>query len=259
MHVRPGWFVVRRISKTTGAEKRPKLWRCPGGIASCPGGASITEVMGVLHVPPATKTAARTCESIANSTPGMSEEDFKAVRLLQYPQCQCSKGGTGMLCRTCKSADIVGGKDWVAVRGSGCSECSIGSADARSLVAVTTLCLLLLVLCIVLGLWRYTRPSIMEERFIDAFRGIEDGGKLMVRNFFGVAIGSGISQEVFVAAVLRRCGGGGGNVKETASTKAHALALWSKLDENDVRNELEKPMLLLVSLCLMFLQEGIHF
>ena len=132
MHVRPGWFVVRRISNTTGAEKRPKLWRCPGGIASCPGGASITEVMGVLHVPPATKTAARTCESITNST-GMKGGDFDAVRLQQYPQCQCSKGGTGMLCRTCKSADIVGGKDWVAVRsGLGCSELAQPTLDPLS-------------------------------------------------------------------------------------------------------------------------------
>ena len=231
MRVLPGWFVVRSMSSVTGAEKRPKLVRCPGGIASCPGGASITVAMGAL--PSTAKTAVRTCESITNST-GMEEGDFDAVRLQQYPQCQCSRGGTGMLCRTCKSASITGGKDWVEVRGSGlgCRECSIGSTDARNLVAATAFGFLLIVLCIVVGWWHYTRPSLVEERFIDEFRGIEDGGAaLMVRNFFGVKIGSGITKDVFVDAVVRKCGG------NVARADAQAVALWIKLDETEVRTE----------------------
>ena len=235
MRVLPGWFVVRSMSSVTGAEKRPKLVRCPGGIASCPGGASITAAMGAL--PSTAKTVVRTCESITNAT-GMKEGDFDAVRLQQYPQCQCSRGGTGMLCRTCKSASIVGGKDWVAVHGSGlgCRECSIGSTDARTLVAATTFGFLVFVLCIAMGWWRYTRPSLMEERFIDAFRGIEDGdASKMVGNFFGVEIGSGIAKDVFVAAVIRQCGGNSNDSKLAANAKRHALNLWSKLDEDKVR------------------------
>ena len=237
MRVLPGWFVVRSMSKATGAEERPKLLRCPGGIASCPGGASVTAVMGAL--PSTAKTAVRTCESITNSTE-MKERDSDAVRLRQYPQCQCSRGGTGMLCRTCKSASIVGGKDWVAVRGSGlgCHECSIGSSEARTLVAVTIFGFLLSVLCIAMGWWCYTRPSIMEERFIDAFRSIEAGdASRMVGNFFGVEIGSGITKDIFVAAVIRQCGGNGGDSTVSAKTNRHALKLWSKLDEDKVRPE----------------------
>ena len=226
--VRPGWFVVRRVSQKTGAEKRPKLWRCPGGSAACPGGASIAKAMGVLMV----KAEARACENITISTKDLQ----------QHSQCQCNSGGTGMLCQTCKSADSVGGRDWVVVRGNGrgCIECSIDSAEARTLVSATFFGFLVLVLCIVLGWWRYTRPSVMEERFIEAFRGIEDlGGKIVATRFFGVEIGSGITKDIFVAAVIRRCGGShGGDGTVEASTKAHALKLWSKLDEDDVRNEL---------------------
>ena len=230
MRVLPGWFVVRSMSKATGAEERPKLLRCPGGITSCPGGASVTAVMGAL--PLTATTAARTCESV--TTPGMEEEDFETMRLQQYPQCQCSRGGTGMLCRTCKSASIVGGKDWVEVHGSGlgCRECSIGSTDARNLVAATAFGFLLIVLCAVVGWWHHTRPSLVEERFINEFRGIEESGAaLMVNNFFHTKIGSGITKNVFVDVVARKCGG------NVARAEAQAVALWTKLDETEVRTE----------------------
>jgi hypothetical protein len=76
----------------------------------------------------------------------------------------------------------------------------------------------------------------MEERFIDAFRGIEDGdASKMVGNFFGVEIGSGIAKDVFVAAVIRQCGGNSNDSKLAANAKRHALNLWSKLDEDKVR------------------------
>ena len=139
----------------------------------------------------------------------------------------------------------------MAVHGSGlgCRECSIGSTDARNLVAATAFGFLVFVLCIALGWWRYTRPSVMEERFIDAFRGIEDGdASKMVGNFFGVEIGSGIAKDVFVTAVIRQCGGNSNDSTRcriwsnnstykvaTIAAKRHALNLWSKLDEDKVR------------------------
>ena len=237
MRTKPGWFVVRSVSNKTGAEKRPKLRRCPGGVASCPGGTSITEVMGEKL--PTVKTAARACESITNTTPGMSERGFKSVRLLQYPQCQCGEGGTGMMCRACKSAAFIGGKDWVA-SGSGvsCRECSIPSAGATKLVAAITFGFLLFVLSIVIVKWHYTKPSVVEERFIDAFQRINElGAKRVVADFFGAEIGTGITQEVFVAAVIRRCGGtsskeGGSSDAVATSVKTNALKLWDKLDED---------------------------
>ena len=226
--VRPGWFVVRRVSQKTGAEKRPKLWRCPGGPAACPGGESISKAMGVLMV----KTEARACENITILTQDLQQDSH----------CQCNSGGTGMLCQTCKSADSVGGRDWVAVSGSraGCIECSISLAEARTLVFATMCGFLLLVLCTALGWWRYTRPSVTEQRFTEAFRGIEDlGGKSVAKEFFGVEIGTGITKDIFVAAVIRRCGGSdGGDGTLEAHTKAQALNLWNKLDEDNVRNEL---------------------
>ena len=239
MRVLPGWFVVRSMSSVTGAEKRPKLVRCPGGIASCPGGASITAAMGAL--PSTAKTAVRTCESITNST-GMEEGDFDAVRLQQYPQCQCSRGGTGMLCGTCKSSAVVGGNNWVAVRGigGGCKECTMRSADATTMVGVTMFGILFLVLCAALFKCWYTRPSLMEMRFVGAFRHINTlGATKIVEDFFGVKVGSGITRDVFVAAVVRRCGGkdkGGGGSRGGGGRrvkKTNALKLWGKLDEDN--------------------------
>ena len=224
LQAQPGWFVIRAMSKSTGAEKRPTLWRCPGGPRSCPGGASIVQVMGVA--PTTSKNAATACKSTIHATNG----------LLLYPQCQCGPGSTGMLCQACNTAAIVGGKDWVAMRGSGCRECTIRRNDATSLVMASTAGFLLLVLCAGLGYWRYTRPSIMEQRFVNVFRHInEKGAERSVTNFFGVPIGLGITKDVFVAAVIRQCGRkhGGSDSGVAAKTEAHALKLWDKLDEDD--------------------------
>ena len=232
--VKPGYFVVRSLSKATGAEKRPKLWPCPGGPASCPGGTSITKVMGALAS--TTTTAARACENISTMS-----NDFDAARLQQDPQCQCAPGGTGLLCRTCKSSAIVGGKGWIMSGDGGiCRQCALSSADATNILATATIVILLFVVCAVWLRWRYTRPSVMEERFIDAFRRINElGTTRCVNDFFGVAIGSGITQKVFVAAVVQQCGGGkhingGGGVRDGAGDSLHALNLWRKLDEDEV-------------------------
>ena len=251
--VLPGWFVTRRSSNLTGAEKRPKLWRCPGGKLSCPGGASVTAAMGV--VPTTTRTTARTCESMMqmyHTTNSTGRSEFETARLLQYPQCQCSQGNTGMLCMACKSPAVKGGKNWVSVRGSvvGCSQCPWRSDDATSLVVASLIGLLLLVLCAALG-WRwYTRPSLVEQRFVYAFRHINKLGiARLLKNYFGVPTGLGITKAVFVAAVTRQCGrstmaayeGGGavrshgrhdGGVVTAARTKAEVLKLWTKIDKD---------------------------
>ena len=244
--VQPGWFVLRSVSNVTGAEQRPVLWRCPGGAVSCPGGASIMMAMGAA--PATAGTVTRTCESITNTTglgagvgTRMERDVFDAARLWTYPQCQCGPGGTGLLCRTCKSSAVLGGNDWVGVRGigGGCRECTMRTSDATTMVGVTTFGILFLVLCAALFKWRYTRPSLVEMRFVGAFRHINTlGATKIVEEFFGVKVGSGITRDVFVAAVIRRCGGkdkgggsrsgGGGGVVNT-----NALKLWRKLDEND--------------------------
>ena len=248
MRTKPGWFVIRSVSKATGAEKRPKLWRCPGGIAACPGGASITEVMG-SKLPTATN-AALACESITALTPGMREGGFKAVRLLQYPQCQCGEGATGLLCRACKSsaADIDGDTDWVLSQGIGtaCRQCSMTSSDATVLVWTTTTGFIFLALCAMVGWWRYTRPSKVQKHFLNAFNRIsEHGAAQMVEDFFDVPIaasqrnvlsatgkslasGVGITKDVFVAAVIRRCASGDGIV--TPQLRTEAANLWTKVD-----------------------------
>ena len=233
--VQPGWFVLRSVSNATGAEQRPVLWRCPGGTISCPGGASITKAMGA--VPPTASTVERTCESITNTTglgmgvgTGTESDVFDDARLRQYPQCQCSPGGTGLLCSACKSSADVGGKDWVAVRGSGsaCRECTMRTSDAMTMVGATMFGILFLVLCAALFKWWYTRPSLMEMRFMGAFRHINTlGATKIVEEFFGVKLGSGITRDVFVAAVVQRCGGNDSEVN------TNAMKLWGKLDEDD--------------------------
>ena len=228
IQVQPGWFVVRRVSKTTGAEKRPKFRRCPGGSQVCPGGALIAQVMREL--PPTAVAASRACESITNVTLKIRTGSYETARLRQYPQCQCGPGGTGMLCQACKSSTTVGGKDWVAAgNSSGCQECTMWSADATTLIGAITFGFILLVLGAVLGWWRFTRPSIVEERFVNAFRRINElGANRIVKDFFGVTIGSGITKEIFVDAVIKRCGNGA----VTASVLAQSSNLWSKLDED---------------------------
>ena len=244
--VQPGWFVLRSVSKVTGAEQRPVLWRCPGGAVSCPGGASIMKAMGAA--PATAVTVTRTCESIMNTTglgagagTRMERDVFDAARLWTFPQCQCGPGATGLLCSTCKSSAVVGGNNWVAVRGigGGCKECTMHSADATTMVGMTMFGILFLVLCAALFKCWYTRPSLMEMRFVGAFRHINTlGATKIVEDFFGVKVGSGITRDVFVAAVVRRCGGknksggsrggGGRRVKKT-----NALKLWGKLDEDN--------------------------
>jgi hypothetical protein len=103
------------------------------------------------------------------------------------------------------------------------------SADATTLIGAVTFGFILLVLGVVLGWWRFTRPSIVEERFINAFRRINEvGANRIVKDFFGVTIGLGITKEIFVGAVIKRCGNGAG----TASAMAQSSNLWSKLDED---------------------------
>ena len=251
--VRPGYFVIRRVSKATGAEKRPKLWRCPGGSVECPGGASITAALGVLL--PTERTAATACESIPNSTTGTGSVGFDTARLLQHPQCQCGPGGTGMLCRACMSSSSAETM-WVfdEKSGVGCHKCSLSSADSTKLVAAVTFGFLLVMFCVTLGWWRHTKPSITEQHFIHAFRHIgELGAARIAKEFFGVpSIGMGITKDVFVAAVILRCGGHRRGNKGTVSAivKAHALKLWGKLDEDgdgkvtldEVREQMAPPL-----------------
>ena len=224
----PGWFAIRSVSATTGAEKRPKLWRCPGGVAACPGGASITKAMGVL---PSTTAmpAERACNAIMNTSADMMPREYDTTRLSQYPQCQCGRGGTGMLCRTCQSWFATGEKDWViAASGNGCTQCSVRSSDATSIVGITVFGFLLIVILGVLGWWRYTRPSKTEQRFVKAFSRITElGAEAIVEKFFGVSIGSGITKVVFLNAVALRCGRAG----EIGVTAA-SIRLWNKLDED---------------------------
>ena len=254
MRVLPGFFVSRRVSAHTGREQRPFLWRCPGGMHACSGGAFITKAMGV----PAAKISARACEdtNMTNYTEG--------ERSLQQnsQQCQCGPGCTGLLCRACQSRphDDMNGKDWVqtltfttSAGKFGCRECSMSSSEATTMVAVATLVCFLLVICAVLAWWWYTRPSITERRFVSAFLPIfELGAERAMEEFFGVAVGSsrskkdrmlglGITKDVFVKTVIRRCGRakdlmktriGDSRVSDatTMRVKHDALKLWQKVD-----------------------------
>ena len=228
IQVKPGWFAIRSLSLLTGAEKRPNLWRCIGGKSSCPGGTSISKAMGA--VPPGVFTTSRACESITK------QDGFDAARLQQYPQCQCGPGGTGLLCHACKSSAVAGGNDWIKnASGVGCHECSMRSGGATFLVGATTFGFIVFILCVVLLRWRYTRPSVVERRFVDAFARINElGADRIVKEFFNVPIGSGISKDVFVAAVMRNNSGGNGGDggAEKARTETHARKLWAKLDED---------------------------
>jgi hypothetical protein len=123
------------------------------------------------------------------------------------------------------------------------------------MVAVATLVCLLLVICAVLAWWWYTRPSITERRFLVAFQSIfELGAECAMEEFFGVAVGSsrskkdqmlglGITKDVFVKTVIRRCGrtkdlmktrigDSRANDSATRSVKRDALKLWRKVDAN---------------------------
>ena len=221
--VKPGWFVVRSVSKATGAEKRPKLSPCPGGSESCPGGTSIALVMRKL--PPTAVAASRACESITNVTLKVGTNVYDQARLRKYPQCQCGPGGTGMLCQACKSSSSVDGKNWVAASGGTCKECTMLSSDANNVVGAIMFGVILTVLCVVLGWWRYTRPSEVERRFVNHFARINElGASRIASDFFGAPIGSGITKDNFVAAVLKRCG--------TSGDDKDVLKLWNKLDED---------------------------
>jgi len=72
-------------------------------------------------------------------------------------------------------------------------------------------------------------------RFVGAFRHINTlGATKIVEEYFGVKVGSGITRDVFVAAVVRRCGGNdSGNGSSGSLVKLNALKLWVKLDENE--------------------------
>jgi hypothetical protein len=108
------------------------------------------------------------------------------------------------------------------------------STDATTLIGAITFGFILLVLGVVLGWWRFTRPSILERRFIKAFRQISElGADRIVTDFFEVSIDSGITKDVFVAAVFRRCSRSSTPGKHSkVASKADALNLWSKLDED---------------------------
>jgi hypothetical protein len=77
----------------------------------------------------------------------------------------------------------------------------------------------------------------MEMRFVGAFRHINSlGATKIVEEYFGVKVGNGITRDVFVAAVVRRCGGkdkGGGSRGGGGVVNTNALKLWGKLDEDD--------------------------
>jgi len=77
---------------------------------------------------------------------------------------------------------------------------------------------------------------LMEMRFMGAFRHINTlGATKIVEEFFGVKVGSGITRDVFVATVVRRCGGNdsGGGSSGRVIVKSNALKLWGKLAEDD--------------------------
>ena len=130
-----------------------------------------------------------------------------------------------MLCLACKSSDAAYGKDWVP-SDVGCHECAMNSSEATTLVGAIMFGCLLFGLGAALGWWRFTRPSIEEQRFVNAFRRINElGAERIVKEFFGKPIGSGITKEDFVATVVEKCGNG---VDSTVS----ADKLWDKLDED---------------------------
>ena len=109
------------------------------------------------------------------------------------------------------------------------------SGDATFLVGATTFGFILFILFVVLFRWRYTRPSVVERRFVDAFARINElGAERIVKDFFNVPIESGITKDVFVAAIVRNNSGGNGGDggAEEARTETHALKLWAKLDED---------------------------
>ena len=269
LEVRPGYFAIRKISKSTGAQERPLLLRCRGGAKACPGGTSVSAATtsSVLLSP------ARVCENITTTNLGSGPGSFEAARLLQSPPCQCGLGGTGMLCQTCKSSGIVGGAEWVVQSsGFGCTLCAVRSVDAVTLIGAIFFGFVLLSLFGIFSWWYYMKPCVVETRFVDTFGLINElGAAHIAKDFFGASIGSGITKEVFVAAVVRQCGGerrggtgarGDGIVSEdfapprrcsfasisaaargalVADIRPQALTLWNKLDENgDGKVELEE-------------------
>ena len=130
-----------------------------------------------------------------------------------------------MLCLTCKSSDVADGKDWVQ-SDVGCHECFVSSSGATTLVGAITFGFLLFVLCAALGWWWFSRPSFEEQRFVNAFRRINElGAERIVKDFFGKPVGSGITKDEFIATVTRKCGNGVGNT-------VSASRLWDKLDED---------------------------
>ena len=130
-----------------------------------------------------------------------------------------------MLCQACKSSSSVDGKDWVAASGGTCKKCTMLYSDANNVVGAIMFGSILTVLCVVLGWWRYTRPSMVERRFVNHFARINElGADRIASDFFGAPIGSGITKDNFVAAVLKRCG--------TSGDDKDVLKLWNKLDED---------------------------
>ena len=208
--VQKGWFMLRHVSKTTGAEKRPVLMRCASSVA-CPGGMLILAEMarrasasfcnahtdeipaGFCNIPPGMPGAESACDVVAgrNSSGSIS-------------QCQCSTGRTGMLCGACQSGeDTPNGLDWVHSGGE-CKVCSTTRRNATVIVVVIFLLVILFAVLLSFLFKRLTQMPLIEKRFVEAFSNLdsnpeETGWGSVADDFFGPGSRHGIKQEVFMA------------------------------------------------------------
>ena len=219
LRAKEGWFVLRRVSSKTGAEKRPKLMPCssPG---LCTGKVFILEELVAL--PPDAPGAEAACDVVGSKN---------RTRSGGGSQCQCSPGSTGILCGTCQS-DTPNGFDWVQWEnstGTGCSECSVTRGTATVIVVIVFLLAVFSFILIRTLLYRLARPPNVERCFVRAFSTLEDdGAAVVVDKFFGVGSRYGITQKVFIdglTEMLRHTDG-----VASAKVKKDVMRLWVKLD-----------------------------
>ena len=221
LRVKKGWFVIRRVSNETGAEKRPDLMRCLSP-ESCNRMVFILDELGPL--PPDAPGPEAACDVVhgRNST--------------RRGCCQCSPGHTGMLCGTCQS-DTPNGFDWVQWKnssGTGCYECSVTRGTATTIVGVVFLLVVFSFILIRILLTRLARPPDVERLFVRAFSTLEDdGAAVVVDKFFGAGSRYGITQKVFIDSLTEMLR----HTERIATTKAPTKGLTSIGDakvNNDV-------------------------
>ena len=223
LRVKKGWFVIRRVSKETGAEKRPDLMRCLSPD-SCSGMVFILDELGPL--PPDAPGPEAACD------------DVDGMNSTRRGCCQCSPGHTGMLCGTCQS-DTPNGFDWVQWEnstGTGCYECSVTKGTATTIVVVVFLLVAISFILVRVLLTQLARPAHVERCFVRAFSTLEDdGAAVVVDKFFGAGSRYGITQKVFIDGLteMLRHTEGIATTKATpggAEVNKDVMRLWVKLD-----------------------------